>query len=176
MQSSQFIEGQNGMVLSPKPGTVDAALLGMRAQGVTGEGEVARVTFRVLSVGNPAIRLAQVIARDAANRPIEAGAIEQASEALVPTTTALLAPAPNPFHERATLVFSLAQPGTVELAVFSVDGRRVRTLVHGVAEAGQYQQTWDGTDERGGVTRSGVFYIRLDAAGVRLTRMVTLVR
>jgi len=155
---------------------VDAALLGMRAQGVTGEGEVARVTFRVLSVGNPAIRLAQVIARDAANRPIEAGAIEQASEALVPTTTALLAPAPNPFHERATLVFSLAQPGTVELAVFSVDGRRVRTLVSERREPGVYRVAWDGRDEGRNAVAPGVFYAHLSVAGKRFTKALVYLR
>src|SRR5262245_66512637 len=45
--SGGFIEGQGGVVLSPQPGTVDAALLGVRATGITGEGDVATITFRV---------------------------------------------------------------------------------------------------------------------------------
>jgi hypothetical protein len=176
MQSSQFIEAQNGMVLSPKPGTVDAALLGVRGEGMTGEGEVARVTFRVLRAGNPAIRLAQVVARDAANRPIEADAIQAATQALVPVTTALLAPAPNPFHESATLVFSLAQPGTVDLAVYSVDGRRVRTLVSERREAGLYRVAWDGRDEGRNAVAPGVFYAHMNVAGKRFTKTLVYLK
>jgi flagellar hook assembly protein FlgD len=60
--------------------------------------------------------------------------------------------------------------------VFSVDGRRLKTLASGVQEVGLYQMRWDGTDERGQALRSGVFYIRFDAAGKRQTRTITLVR
>ena len=57
-----------------------------------------------------------------------------------------------------------------------MDGRKVRSLVHGVQEAGQYQLHWDGADERGNPLRSGVFYVRLEAQSKRLSRMITLVR
>ncbi len=89
----------------------------------------------------------------------------------------LLAPAtPNPFATGTTLGFSLAQAGAVELAVYSVDGRRVATLVNGSLEAGFHQATWDGTDARGRSVRSGMYYARLSCAEGRSTRALALIR
>ena len=176
MESGQWIEAQGGVVLSPGAGTVDAALLGIREQGMTGEGEVAHVSFRVLRAGNPGIRLAQVVARDAANQPLASGQIEQTTQAEVPTETVLLAPAPNPFRGSATLVFSLARAGTVELVVYSVDGRRVKTLVSERREAGVYRVAWDGRDEGRNAVAPGVFYAHFSAGGKRITRTLVYLK
>ena len=128
---------------------------------------MATVTFRVLRAGDAGIRLARVRARDAANHPLDAGLVQLASQVAPPAQTVLLAPAPNPFTSRATLDFGLARAGQVELAVYAVDGRRVRTLVHGVREAGVYRVTWDGADERDRAVAPGVFYVQLPRPDVR---------
>jgi hypothetical protein len=52
------------------------------------------------------------------------------AEAL-PTKSTLDLASPNPFRGSSTLNFALAARGRVELAIYSVDGRRVRTLVRG---------------------------------------------
>ena len=62
------------------------------------------------------------------------------------------------------------------MSIYSVDGRRVKTLAHGTQEPGSYQLRWDGTDERGAVLRPGAYFVRLDAGDVRKTRVVTLMR
>ena len=130
----------------------------------------------MLRTGDAGIRLAQVVARDAANRTIEAGAIRQATQSAVPTVTTLLAPAPNPFRDNATLVFSLSQPGAVELAVYSVDGRRVKTLVSERREAGVYRVAWDGRDDGRNAVAPGVFYAHLSAAGKRFTKTLVYLK
>src|SRR5439155_18214097 len=109
----------------------DAALLGARAQGLTGAGDLATVTFRALRVGDPAIRFARVVARDAANRTLGPSAFSATAEVAPPTRTLLLAPFPNPASGATSLLFALAQTGAVDLAIYSVDGRRVRSLAHG---------------------------------------------
>jgi hypothetical protein len=171
-RSSGFIEGQGGLVLSPGPGGVDGALLGVRERGMMGEGEVARVGFRVLRAGNPGFRLARLEARDATNRPIGAEGIETAFRPERPLETLLLAPAPNPSHGAAGLVFSLASAGAVELTVYGVDGRRVRTLVRERREAGVYRVDWDGRDEGRNAVAPGVYYARLTTSGRQLTRTI----
>ena len=57
-----------------------------------------------------------------------------------------------------------------------MDGRLIRTLAQGVFEAGRYQFTWDGSDARGTALRSGIFFVRLESAGVRKTRVVSVIR
>ena len=173
-KAGELVTSQGGVMFSPGPGGVDAALLGAGEHGMLGEGVLATVRFRALAAGAPGLSVTHVIGRNPSNRPVEVkiGATRRLD---VITATKLMSATPNPTHGSSLVQYSLARSGPVELSIYSVDGRRVRTLVHGVAEAGQYQQTWDGTDERGGMMRSGVFYVRLDAAGTRLTRMITLV-
>ena len=176
MQSSRFIEAQGGVVLSPRPGAVDAALLGARSQGMAGDGIVAMVTFEVLRAGDAAIRLAGVVARDPANRPIATEEVQQTSRPEPPGQTLLFAPTPNPFRGRGTLTFSLAEPGPVELSMYSVDGRRVRTLASGPREAGVFHITWDGADDGNRPVAPGVFYARLSAAGRQFTKRLVYLR
>ncbi len=162
------------LVLSAAPGAVDAAVLGPGA-GFRGDGVAATVTFRALAAGDPKIRLASVDARDARNRPVSLATSLRVPRAL-PTVTQLAPAAPNPFREATAIAFSLAQGGPVELAVFSVDGRRVRTLVRESREPGEYRVTWDGRDERGHAMSAGVYYVRLRAAQRGFTRTLTYLR
>jgi hypothetical protein len=175
-RSGRFIEDQGGILLSPRLGTVDAALLGRREPGIVGEGEVAIMTFRVLRTGEAGIRLVQVVARDVANHPIELGEIAQTSRLAPPKQTMLLAPSPNPTREEATLTFALAEPGPVALVIYGVDGRRVRTLASGPREAGVYHEVWDGRDEKRHAVAPGVYYAQLLAGGQKFTKKMVYLK
>jgi flagellar hook assembly protein FlgD len=94
----------------------------------------------------------------------------------LPTVTQLAPATPNPFRQTATIAFSLAQGGPVELAVFSVDGRRVRTLVGESREPGEYRVTWDGRDDRGNPMSAGVYYAQLKTARRGFTRTLTYLK
>jgi hypothetical protein len=165
---------QGALVLSSRPGTVDAAVLGVDT-GFRGEGVLATVTFRALKAGDPGIHLASADARDPQNQKVSLATSERSLKPL-PTVT-LLAPAmPNPFRQTAAITFSLAQGGPVELAIFSVDGRRVRTLVRESREPGEYRVTWDGRDDRGDPLSAGIYYSHLKAAQRGFTRTLTYVK
>ena len=63
----------------------------------------------------------------------------------------------------------------VRLDVFSVDGRRVATLVDEAFPAGRHQALWDGRDSGGKPVANGIYYYRLEAGSfVRTMRMVLL--
>ena len=168
--ASPWLEGQGGLALSPGPGKVDAALLGAREHGMTGDVEVATVTFRAIATGASGIRLAGVVARDAANQPVATGVTVTGVESAAPRTTALAVPWPNPSREATTLEFGLARAGLVELAIYGIDGRRVKVLAQGEREAGEYRLSWDGSDERGRTAAPGVYYARLRADGREFTK------
>jgi hypothetical protein len=88
-----------------------------------------------------------------------------------------LAPAkPNPFLRTATITFSLAVTGPVELAVYSVDGRKMRTLAREVRGPGEYHVVWDGRNEGGTVMSAGVYYACLITAQGRFTRTLTYLK
>ncbi len=176
MHSSQLIEAQGGVVLSPRAGTVDAALLGVREQGMTGDSVVATVAFQALKAGLPGFHVASVVARDSANGPLDAGAVLSAARPVPPAATLLLAPLPNPFRGEVTLTFGLARSGPIVLEVYSVDGRKVRTLASGQREAGIYHIGWNGTDDARRSISPGVYYARLTAAGHTFTKRLVYLR
>lgn len=70
---------------------------------------------------------------------------------------------PNPFCLESELSFTLPERGRIELAVYGVDGRLVRTLASGTAGPGTAAVTWDGKDEAGNRVASGLYFVRLVA-------------
>ncbi|MFN8589493.1 MAG: DNRLRE domain-containing protein [Candidatus Eisenbacteria bacterium] len=72
---------------------------------------------------------------------------------------------PNPTPGAVRLAAVLPRACDVELAVFAVDGRRVRTLAREHRAAGEHVLGWDGRDERGAPAAPGLYLVRLRAAG-----------
>jgi hypothetical protein len=174
--SAGFLESQGGIALSPGRGAVDGALLGVGASGIRGQGTVARFRFLALRDGDPALRVASVIARDAGNRPLEPAALSSSVAASLPLRTLMISPAPNPAPGAATLTFALAQAGDADLSIYSVDGRRVRSLARGRRDAGAHHLTWRGDDEAGRPVAPGVYWVRLQAQGLTFNRRLVLLR
>ncbi|MBD3285167.1 T9SS type A sorting domain-containing protein [candidate division WOR-3 bacterium] len=68
--------------------------------------------------------------------------------------------------------YQVAQPGHVELAVYSTDGRKVTTLVSEHQTSGSHTITWDGTDDVGSKVSAGVYFCRLSAEGLQIAEKV----
>jgi flagellar hook assembly protein FlgD len=64
----------------------------------------------------------------------------------------------------------------VELAIYSVDGRRVRTLARGAMDVGEYRMTWDGRDDNGVPVSAGMFFARLSAPQGQFTKSLVYLR
>jgi hypothetical protein len=83
---------------------------------------------------------------------------------------------PNPFNPTTTIRYSLPARSSVELAVFSVDGRLVRVLETGTKPMGTYEAVWDGHDASGAPVASGVYFYRLNAGSFSETRKMVLMK
>jgi hypothetical protein len=71
---------------------------------------------------------------------------------------------PNPFNPKTSVQYAVTKAGPVELSVFDVSGRLVRTLVSDDShDAGVHAVHWDGTDESGAEVAAGVYFARLIA-------------
>jgi hypothetical protein len=80
---------------------------------------------------------------------------------------------PNPFRDRATLRFSLAAAGPVDVAVYDLFGRQVRRVASGTQlGAGPQQLYWDGRDDSGRQSRAGVYFVRVQTPMAQWSRMV----
>jgi hypothetical protein len=102
----------------------------------------------------------------------ESGKIEaQVSQALPQIDAAF----PNPFNPVTTIQYSLPQSGHVTLEVFNTLGQLVRTLVDEEQEAGTRSAAWDGKNNNGKESASGVYLFRLaTGAGTATKKMVLL--
>lgn len=107
---------------------------------------------------------------------VACGRLSDSPERL-PAVLAFAAPRPNPATAGTTrFPFSLSRTGGVRLAVYRVDGTRVRTLLDGVRSPGAHEIAWDGRDEGGRRVPAGVYFARLDAEGRTLRRAVSVLR
>ncbi len=73
--------------------------------------------------------------------------------------------APNPFNPRTEIRFDLPSAGPVEIAVFSLRGAHLRTLLRGDLAAGFHAVAWDGRDAAGRDLPSGVYLVRVTGPG-----------
>ncbi|MFH1865617.1 MAG: C25 family cysteine peptidase [Candidatus Eisenbacteria bacterium] len=97
-------------------------------------------------------------------------------ESEVPSMYVLRGVNPNPFNPVTTVTFGVPRDASVRLAVYSVAGRLVRTLVDGEVGAGYRTVVWDGRDDRGVEVGSGVYFCRMEADGFGDTAKMVLMK
>jgi hypothetical protein len=84
--------------------------------------------------------------------------------------------APNPFNPSTTISFAIAAPGRVDLVIYDVAGRRVRSLVGDNFQPDVYRVTWNGINDRGEHVASGIYFYRLSAGAFTQTRKMVLLK
>jgi len=81
-------------------------------------------------------------------------------DGLFASTLALRAPNPNPFRGAAAISLVLGTPAEVDVVVYDVTGRVVRSISSGALGAGEHTLRWDGRDVSGGECAAGVYFAR----------------
>ncbi|HAH24794.1 MAG TPA: hypothetical protein DCL77_13745 [Prolixibacteraceae bacterium] len=74
---------------------------------------------------------------------------------------------PNPFNEGTYIEFKLPQPGEYRISILDVNGRILRILKGEDQMATDQTIYWDGKDDSGRAVITGVYFYRLEAAGLR---------
>ena len=101
----------------------------------------------------------------------------QASKPVGPSLTfELKANYPNPFNPQTQIAYSLSTTGPVELAIYTILGQRVRTLVQDIQAAGRYQVSWHGRNDEGAAVASGIYLYRLSSAQQVQVRRLLLMK
>ena len=90
-------------------------------------------------------------------------------------STELLQNWPNPFNQSTSFEFHLDQSGHMNISVFDLTGKRVKTISDEKFEAGTHILSWDGTNERDQKVPSGIYILKLASEHiVRSGRMILL--
>ena len=82
---------------------------------------------------------------------------------------------PNPFNPITTIRYKLPKNSNVDLVIYDVTGREIKTLVNHDQPAGQYQVQWDGLDDSGNQVGGGIYLCQLITADYsKTTKMMYL--
>lgn len=86
--------------------------------------------------------------------------------------------APNPFNPSTRIAYVVDSPTDVRvnLDVFDVHGRHVRALARERPSSGHVTVVWDGRNDDGQETSSGVYFYRLVAGSTTITRQMILLK
>jgi len=79
---------------------------------------------------------------------------------------------PNPFTDQTTVTFSLREKIHVGIDIFSLDGRKIATLIEQDLGAGEHSVIWDGTDSQGNKVNSGIYLCTLRTNSVIATKKI----
>lgn len=81
---------------------------------------------------------------------------------------------PNPFNSSTVIWYYLPdvgyQPAEVEITVYNVLGKLVKTLVRKRQYPGEHKLVWDGKDEEGKEVASGIYFCKLKVSGLDLVK------
>jgi subtilisin family serine protease len=84
---------------------------------------------------------------------------------------------PNPGRGRVRIALTVPRRGYVRVTMLDIAGRRVATLHEGELDAGSRQFVWEGRSDDGSDRAAGVYFCRVDHAGItKVSRLVYLGR
>lgn len=99
-------------------------------------------------------------------------AVEEA-KTVVKTT---ISHSPNPFYNNVTIKYSTTDLGKVNLKIYDLTGKVVRTLVNGEQSAGSHTTSWNGRDENGTKVPAGIYFYEFTTSTDKVTKKITLLR
>ena len=83
---------------------------------------------------------------------------------------------PNPFNPETTITFSIPRGELVNLSVYNVLGRKIRSLIDRNLQAGQHTVLFDGRSDQGNLLASGVYYYSLSAGELKDSSKMLLLK
>ncbi|MDE3056804.1 MAG: T9SS type A sorting domain-containing protein [Bacteroidota bacterium] len=94
----------------------------------------------------------------------------------VPTEYALDQNHPNPFNPSTEISFSLPKQSFVRIAIYTMTGEVVATLVNETMSAGNYSIPWNGRNQAGQAVSSGVYLYRIQAGDFVAVKKMLMVK
>jgi len=83
---------------------------------------------------------------------------------------------PNPFNAETQIYFAVPKFSTVMVELFNVLGQKIKTLVSGEYQVGEYRVVWDGTNQNGEKVSSGIYMYRLQVDSQTESRKMILTK
>jgi hypothetical protein len=85
-------------------------------------------------------------------------------------------PYPNPMNILCRIPVTLEKPGMTNLVIYNFRGEKVKTIYEGFHSAGNYNYSWNGTDDNGNLMPDGLYLCRMNKDGATMSRKILLDR
>lgn len=84
---------------------------------------------------------------------------------IYPTQFNLLQNYPNPFNPLTNIKFIVSSESEISIRIYNTLGKEIKELLNETRKNGEYEITWDGTNDYGYKVSSGVYFITMEAIG-----------
>ncbi len=118
--------------------------------------------------GDPLIRA--IIKYDQATDVVES------HETLSPASFSLHQNWPNPFNSSTRIAYSLSHPTEVRIVIYNILGQKIKTLTDEFQTQGHKTIYWDGTDKRGALASSGIYFCKIQAGEFSESKKIVLLK
>ena len=95
---------------------------------------------------------------------------------LLPEVFALHQNYPNPFNPVTTLRYDLPENGLVNITIYDMLGKQVKTLINQTQDAGYRSVIWDATNDYGKPVSAGIYLYQIQAGEYMQTKKMVLLK
>ena len=81
---------------------------------------------------------------------------------------------PNPFNPSTKIKYTIGEPSNVRILVYDSLGRNVKTLIDKYQSSGNYEITWNGSDDLNRNVSSGIYFYQLSCNSFIETKKMIL--
>jgi photosystem II stability/assembly factor-like uncharacterized protein len=92
-------------------------------------------------------------------------------EDIIPNKYELQQNYPNPFNPSTTIRFSIPKDDFVKINVYDINGKLISKLSENKLTVGTYETVFDATN-----LNSGIYFVRLEASNILLTKKISLIK
>ena len=83
---------------------------------------------------------------------------------------------PNPFNPTTSLRYDLPENGHVNIIIYDMLGREVKTLINQTQDAGYRSIIWDATNDYGKPVSAGIYLYQIQAGEYISTKKMVLLK
>ena len=89
----------------------------------------------------------------------------------------------HPFNKKnilrvknSSIKYTLIENGNVMIDIYTMQGKKIRSLDNGYKKAGYYEVEWDARNDTGGNVAGGVYFLKLSANGSSVSKKFTIIK
>jgi len=84
------------------------------------------------------------------------------TELISPIPIHFIKNSPNPFNPHTSISFELDEQGYTKIEIFNSKGEIIKTLIKSTLSVGSHNFEWDGIDDTGNNSPSGVYFYMIN--------------